>query len=202
MIRGVIEIGLAVLLALPLQAFSQQADRGSQTVELDKLRTELRTLADNIRLGRAVQEFSEEFSLFDSRLYGRVIDNQDRQERMEQLSVDINTNNQLIEQARSQLDNRGDFVGSEIDEMTQAERDVLAAEMQQLESDVAVMENQIHTLQMMSLMPANSELLDASLWEVFPGYGSTQDILELIDNRLELMAQAGRQVREVRARNK
>ncbi len=185
MIRGMIEIGLAICLALPWHAFGAETARNEQPAGEVKTAGELRSLAENIRLGRAVREFAEEFALFDTQLYGRLQDNEGRREQIQELSGEISGANLKIGEVRLQIeDGRGDFNPGDTGGMTPDERAIME-EVKQLESDVAVMEQRMYELYTLSLLPATSELLDASRWENLLYSGSTRDLLGLIEVTLE-----------------
>ncbi|MBW7998008.1 MAG: hypothetical protein FVQ81_15865 [Candidatus Glassbacteria bacterium] len=191
MIRRMIETGLAILLALPLHVFGAETARNGQPAGEVEAAGELRSLAENIRLGRAVREFAEEFALFDTQLYGRLQDNESQQVRMQQLSGEISDANQQIDQAMEQIDHdRIDLIGGGFEGMTPAERAIIE-EVKQLESDVAAMEQRMNELHALSPLPATSELLDASRWEDLLYSGSTRDLLELIESTLNVSVEAG-----------
>jgi hypothetical protein len=184
MIKFVIEISLAVLMALPLQAFSaEEAVAGSGDREAQS-EAGLRNLAENIRLGRSVLEFAEEYSMFDTQLYGSLPDKSQNQESIRQLNEDIRSTGSRLGQAMNKMDMliSGDRGSPGID-FNETEQEV-AAEVKKLESELSDMNGRLEELNNQSMLGGDSELLDGSLWDGQMQFANTIELLEWIERTL------------------
>ncbi len=180
MIRGIIELVLAGVLALPICLSGAQAGnhaRPSWQVPDG--------LDERIRLGRSVIEFAQEFSLFDDQLYGRLAKNNDQRERIGELNKEIKTTSDRLAQTDYALLNGG--VGSAGDspaDLPGADQEI-RAEVDQLESRLETMRDQLNGLMVRSLFAGENVVLDLARWDELIAFGATRDILESIEKAQE-----------------
>ena len=190
MFKLVIEISLAALLVLPLPTFAAQSGRTGGGQAAEQRGESLRALAEQVRLGRSVVEFAEEFSLFDSQLYGALPDKSSNRESILQLNEEIRSTNSRLGQALNKMD----LVVNGIDGAFSGDREVteqeVAAEVRQLENELAAMNGRMGELNNQVLLEGESELLDGTLWDELLVAGGTRDLLEMIDESLEAEALA------------
>jgi hypothetical protein len=186
-IRGLIEIGLAVALAMPAGLFCAQADnQAQQSLRIPGQTLEvLGGLDERIRLDRSVMEFSQEFSLFDDQLYGRLDNGDDQRKQIEELHNEIDSANDRLAQANYALISGGDrFDGVCPTDLPCTEQEI-RAEVGQLESKLASMKDQMSGLAIRGLLSGQNVVLEISRWDDPMACGATRDILELIDNSIE-----------------
>ena len=191
MIRGIIEISLAVALALPLSVCGAKA--GTVTAQrqqpVEKTLVMLDGLQERVRLNRAVTEFAEEFSMFDNQLYGHVDKPEDKQEQLSELNAVIREKNGRLQEIITLLNNDRDgygFAGSWVENTGDGYREIMQ-EMSSLTSELASMQGQMNTLLMTNLLPGENLVLEASHWDGLFAGEAIRNILELVDSSLEEM---------------
>ena len=186
MIKIVLEISLSVLTAFPLHAFAAETGKADSGRRVAQSEATLRALSDNIRLGRSVLEFAEEYSMFDTQLYGSLPDKSRNQESIRQLNKDIRSTNSRLGQAINMMDmlNNGGIRPSIGDDNTYVTEQEVADEVRHLETELSVMNGKLGELNNQNLLGGESELLDGSLWDGQMRFANTRELLELIDRTL------------------
>jgi hypothetical protein len=183
-IRGLIEIGLALALAMPAGLFcAQDGIQAQQSLRNPGQSLEvLDGLDERIRLDRSVMEFSQEFSMFDDQLYGRLDNGEDR---VEELNNEIDSASDRLAQANYVLINGADRNdGNCLADLPCTEK-ALRAEVDQLEGELESMKEQMSELAVRSLFPGRNVVQEVSLWDDPMASGATRDILELINKVIE-----------------
>lgn len=187
MIREIMEIGLAMMLVLPVSLICAQAGsqaQQSQQISVSELEV-IDRLDERIRLDRSVMEFAEEFSLFDDQLYGSLKNKDEQRERIAELNGEINTTSDRLEQAQYTLLNGSEsLVGNTPQDLIRSEQEI-RDEVDLLESKLSTMMERVNELAVQSLFPGVNVVLEISRWDDPLASGATRDILEVLEKSLE-----------------
>ena len=200
MLRKMFEIFLAVMVALPLNMRAAEAAEQNPALSVKSTRAALSALAERIRLSRSVMEFAEEYSMFDSQLYGTLPDKTNNRQSILQLNEEIRSTNSKLGQAMYKMDMMTNGVAPGDGWYRDETPEEVAAEVENLESQLASMNDRLGELQNQGVLGGESEIMDGSLWEDFLECGSTMELLDLIDESLS--AETGSDVTDGSARDK
>ena len=165
----IIEISLIAILILSTRVPAAE-NTGGKVIDLsrEKARVErvLGGLRQRIALGRSVNEFAEELSLFDNQLYGRVHGAGENQARVTELKSDLESMNKELDRMNAKLPEGytdGSFTGGETTLQPQDDG-TLIARIGLLENAITVVDRELEILRENSLPEAGTELLDGAVW--------------------------------------
>ncbi len=155
----IIGICLVSLLAVNSQANGAErvekrsAETALRRAEVQKVLGEIR---GRISLHRSVNEFFDEMGLFESHLYGRLRSKENYQEKVNELKTNVDyLNTQLINLRNKPVDGHfGPGTGGDP-----------GAEINQLETMINTMRNELDLFQAKSLLEGGTEMLDGSRLE-------------------------------------
>ena len=166
--RIIIEISLVAVLMLSGNVFSAEAQKAGNAAPGSGDRVRLQAAVERVRarieLGRSLNEFADELSLFDNQLYGRLQNRDSGREQINELKAQIRDTNGLLGQTRNQLDAEDGKFGGAI--APDSPNDILLEqEARRLEGELAEMNRQLETLQLTELVSGSNALLDENLWQ-------------------------------------
>ena len=175
----IIDICLISFLAVNSQANgAERVERRSAEIafrraEVQKVLGEIR---GRISLHRSVNEFFDEMGFFDSHLYGRLRSKENYQEKANELKTDIDYLNTHLIDLRDKQGNGQFGPGPERNP---------EAEINQLETMINTMRNELDLFQAKSLLEGGTEMLDGSRLEKSESVGWLGSSLNSLLDRAE-----------------
>ncbi len=156
----IIDICLISILAVNSQANgAERVEKRSAEIALRRAEVQkvLGEIRERISLHRSLNEFFDEMGLFDSHLYGRLRSKENYQEKVNDLKTNIDyLNRQLIIVLRNKQDDEGFGTGTGGDP---------GAEINQLETMINTMRNELDLFHAKRLLEGGTEMLDGSRLE-------------------------------------
>ena len=165
----IIEISLISILILGTRVPAAETT-GRKVVDLarEKARVErvLGGLRQRIDLGRSVNEFAEELSLFDNQLYGRVHAAGENQARVTELKSDLESMNKELDLMNSKSPDGYTDGSFTVGENTLQPQDdgTLKTRIGLLEDAITVVNRELDVLRENIQPEAGTELLDGAVW--------------------------------------
>jgi len=168
MYRAIVEISLVAILALGGRALGaqpqKQADAAAAEAGRNRLERVLERVRDRVELGRSLNEFADELSLFDNQLYGRLQNRETGRERMVVLKDQIRDANALLGQTRNRLESDVKNLGGPLVPEEKEDPLVLQQEVDRLQGELGAMNRELSALQMTGLPAGGNELPIGGLW--------------------------------------